>query len=343
MSRELTKLRIDEVSAVDAAAGENCKILLRKRDHDVVAKASAALRESVGLILDSDGSEEEKRQELVETFTQFQTYLDREITGKNLGKGVLEREQRRTREAFEKIFQAKAAGDDADDEPDDQAPVGDHHASKVADLLVESGKYPHRAAALDHLLHSASGQALLSRMNKKDEPMDTIYSIMKSSIVGACAAIVAKGSTSLTEHEIVEAVSKVAAERYPGLTEAQAFDRVYSDRGEEGQALRKAVAVAKSMPFQVSLEPLVAAGADAFPSAHRRSGSSPGRGDDAGGVDAVGVSDAYEQLKQIGRQKWPTLSEAQQFVNALGDPVNRVLAEKAHRRPAPTTYYEFPR
>jgi hypothetical protein len=141
---------------------------------------------------------------------------------------------------------AKADDDDAGSDAGSGGAT-DHHASVVADLLVESGKYPHRAAALHHVLHSARGQALLARMHKKESPMqDTVLSIMKSGgIAATCAVIVAKGNTTISEHELVEAASKVAAERYPGLTEAQAFDKVYSDRGEEGQALRSTVAIAK--------------------------------------------------------------------------------------------------
>src|ERR1700730_4413687 len=90
--------------------------------------------------------------------------------------------------------------DDDDDDNGDIEKQADHHASTVADLLVEAGSFPHRAAALHHVLHKPSGQALLSRMSKavthkaKDDPMDTVHSIMKAgSIAGVCAAIVAKG------------------------------------------------------------------------------------------------------------------------------------------------------
>jgi hypothetical protein len=158
----------------------------------------------------------------------------------------------------------------------------------------------------------------------KDPPMDTVYSIMKDAgIAGTCAAIVSKGHTTITESELVEAASKVAAERYPGLTEAQAFDRIYSDRGQEGQALRKAVAIAKAMPFQVSLEPLVVGGEDTR--------------------DLSDESEAIKQLQKLGADKWPTATEAQQFANAFSDPKNAALAAKAHRRPAATTSYPFPR
>jgi hypothetical protein len=222
------------------------------------------------------------------------------------------------------------ADHDASDDPI-RAPVSDHHASTVADLLVEAGTFPHRAAALHHVLHSARGQALLTRMHKKESPMqDTVLTIIKDAgIAGVCAAIVAKGSTTISEHELVEAASKVAAERYPGLTEAQAFDKVYSDRGDEGRLLRSAVAIAKAMPFVADLTPLVVGGVDAMHAA----------------VSDTESSEAYAQLQQIGRDKWPTLSEAQQFANAFTDPVNAELARKAHRRPTPPVggAYPFPR
>jgi hypothetical protein len=333
MSRELTKLRIDEVSAVDAAAGENCKILLRKRDHDVVAKASAALRESVGLILDSDGSEEEKRQELVETFTQFQMYLDREITGKSLGKGVLEREQRRVREGFAKIFAGKAADDGDHDAVDrhDRVPVVDHHASKVADLLVESGKYPHRAAALDHLLHSASGAALLSRLNKAaDQPKDNTMSTSLGDILktyGAtriCKHICEVGKTGYSEFDLVDALTKHAAEQF-NLPGDRAFAKLY----ESEESVRRACNIAaKSMP----VTPTMVGGPDAMFDA----------------VDNTEQSEAYAQLVSMAEKMRAAspelrLSAAQAFDKVFTDPKNAALAAAAHVRPRPTTYYEFPR
>jgi hypothetical protein len=144
-------------------------------------------------------------------------------------------------------------------------------------------------------------------------------------IAGVCAAIVAKGSTTITEHELVEAASKVAAERYPKLTEAQAFDKVYSDRGEEGSALRSAVAIAKAMPFVADLTPMVVTGSDVH--------------------DLSDESEAIAQLKELGARKWPSASALEQFERALTAPENRELAAKAHRRPTPPVggAYPFPR
>ena len=96
---------------------------------------------------------------------------------------------------YERSFTGIMAKANTDGGDDDAGKRVDHHASTVANLLVEAGSFPHRAAALQHLLHKPSGQALLSRMSKRDPPMDTILSIMKAGgIAGTCAAIVAKAA-----------------------------------------------------------------------------------------------------------------------------------------------------
>jgi hypothetical protein len=262
-----------------------------------------------------------------------------------LSKGPLERADRARREKFETIFAGKAAGgDDASDDPI-QAPVSDHHVSRIADLVVESGKFSSRAEALHHLMNTAHGAVLLHRVRtaKKDEPMDTVYSIMKSAGIGAtCAAIVAKGSTSLTELEIVEAATAVASERHSNMSPAQAFDKIYSDPGDEGRVLRQAINVAKSMP----VTPSVAVGPDAFPSTRMRPGSATTtREDDSTLRDE---SDAYEQLTRLAekmREAAPELklSAAQAFDKVFTDPKNAALAAAAHRRPAATTFFPMPR
>src|ERR1700730_9928897 len=58
------------------------------------------------------------------------------------------------------------ARDDDDDDDNGIEKQADHHASTVADLLVEAGSHPDRASALQHLLHKPSGQALLQRLHK---------------------------------------------------------------------------------------------------------------------------------------------------------------------------------
>jgi hypothetical protein len=89
--------------------------------------------------------------------------------------------------------------------------------------------------------------------------------------------------------------------------------------------LRKAHAVAKNLPFVAEFTPVYVGGEDAR--------------------DLSDESAAIAQLKELGRDKWPTASEAQQFERALTAPENRELAAKAHRRPTPPVggAYPFPR
>jgi hypothetical protein len=184
------------------------------------------------------------------------------------------------------------------------------------------------ADALNYVLNTRYGGALLHRVRtlkgKDDPPMqDTILSIMKSGgIVATCAQIVQKGTTTISEHEIVAAVTKIAAERYLDMSPAQAFAKVYTDQGAEGRSLREAINVAKAMPFVMDDTPLQVGGEDA---------------------QADNPAKAVAQLRQIGRDRWPSASEAQQFANAMTDPRNTAIAAKAHRRPSPTTSFAFPR
>jgi hypothetical protein len=232
--------------------------------------------------------------------------------------------------------EAMAKADDGDDdsgdrengERNDGGGASDHSIAQLARLLVASGKFGDHAQALDHLLNTPYGAALLHRTRAhkaKDHPMqDSLTAIMKDAgIAATCAIIIAKGSTTITESELVEAATKVAAERHPNMSPAQAFERVYSDQSEEGLALRKAVAIAKAMPFVADLTPLVVGGEDTR--------------------DLSDESEAIAQLKELGARKWPTASEAQQFANAFSDPVNKEIANRAHKRPAATTFFPMPR
>jgi hypothetical protein len=306
MVKVLTNLRIDEVSAVDRGAGDGVKIVLMKRDDRPRSKP----------------------------------HVERAARAKRHRYG-----------AYLKIFASKA-----DDGNGDDANVGvsDHHASKVADLLVESGKYPHRAAALDHLLHSSRGAALLQRLHKaaeteKESPSMKSYErwqdIVKSHGVNGLVEVAknitdAEESFGITEIEFVNLIDIASRAAHPELG-ARALEKVY----ECNPVLARAINVIKAWPMPMSLEPMVATGASGFPSTRMRSGSSPGRGDDSGDVDSVGVSDAYEQLvKMAEQQRRAGESASQAFERVYLDPGNRHLAEaeRSANRPQPTTYFPMP-
>jgi hypothetical protein len=228
---------------------------------------------------------------------------------------------------------AKFADDERERDDDGTEKRVDHAASTIADLLVESGRFPHRTAALDHLLNSPHGNALLARLHKaaeqteKESPMSSLQDIAKSHGVAGVVQIAKnivdeQKSFRLTEEEFCNLIDTASRVTHPELG-ARAFEKVY----ERNPVLAKAIAVIKEMmPFQVDLQPLAVGGFDAQNEA----------------IDNTEQSEAYQQLLRIGRDRWPSESEARQFSNAVSDPVNAKLAAKAIRRPRATTSYQFP-
>jgi hypothetical protein len=323
MPKLLTGLKISEVSAVDAAAGENCKILLRKRDQDVVGKATAALKESVDSIIACDDDDEVKRAALVETFGQFESYLDRNVAGgKALSKGPLERAERERREKFEKIFAGKA--DDAD----------------AADVAKKAhghrGHHQFVGALFAHLhdrLERERRRHGFEKLGKETPPMKSYerwHDIVKSHGVDGIVEIAknitdTQNARGVTEGEWVKLIDSAARVAHPELG-ALAFEKVFA----HNSVLAKAIAVIKAGLAEQLLNgglPVHVVG-----------------GADARDVDnASAVMEAYDELVRIGRERWGHLSPAQQFEKAFE--ANPELAQKAHRRPtAPSGgAYAFPR
>jgi hypothetical protein len=89
--------------------------------------------------------------------------------------------------------------------------------------------------------------------------------------------------------------------------------------------LRKAVQVAKNFPRLLNLEPTKVGGSDAT--------------DVNDASKAYGLTAVAEEL----RRRAPTLTVSQAFARVFEDQANAELAAKAHRRPAATTSYAFPR
>jgi hypothetical protein len=211
--------------------------------------------------------------------------------------------------------------DDDDDDDDDDAVGKQHYASTVANLLVEAGSHPDRASALHHLLREPSGRALLASLRKAAEqtekdhpPMDSILQIMKSGgIARTCAAIVAKGETSISEHALVEAATAVAAERHPGLSASAAFAKVYADQGDEGRVLREAVHVAKVSQW-------LAGGSTVDAKTDTRAGTAYG--------ELMSKAEEY-------RSAHPELSVAQCFEKIYTAPANVALRKRERQESAP--------
>jgi hypothetical protein len=230
MPRILKNIRIDEVSACTKGAGVGTKIVLMKRDtsadddfdewhHEQVAIAERQNEEHL-----REDAEREEREESV---------------------------RKAARERFIKNWN-KAFADDAHDEAADGG--NDHHASKIANLLVESGSHCTREEALAFLLHHKDGAALLRRLNKSSEantmitPQDKLRDLAKRAGPIAIAKVIVEDDNSfgISEHELTALVVECAKREHPQLTDAQAFVKIFTDQSEGGVMLRKAFIVVKA-------------------------------------------------------------------------------------------------
>jgi hypothetical protein len=309
MARILTKLRIDEVSAVDKGAGDGVKILLMKRASRPDATPADTLR-------------------AFPNPNTFNAVLARMAAEEELAKADHDDE-----------LLAKADRDDSGDrekngdrENGDGGGITDHPLAQLATLLVASDKFPDHAQALDHLLNTSHGAALLHRTRKaaKETPPMTSHSefvrdvVKQYGITALCKSMVQdQKSYGLDESSFTALVVEAAKRDAPaGETEAQSFTRVFSAPTEEGVLLRKAHALAKETTW-LDLQPQVISGGD--------------------WRDEDDREQAMKQLAEIGRRMAPTATPARQFDLAFSDPKNAALAQRAHRRPAATTFFPMPR
>jgi hypothetical protein len=167
------------------------------------------------------------------------------------------------------------ADHDIDDERDDERDNGNgndeprHIVDELADLLVEGGSPDGevtREQALQWLLHSERGQALVARMvrarkrdsNRKDSSMtrtETLTRIVKQAggLGPLCRKIVKRGTTDVLEAELTGMITAAAVAEYPNLTSEAAFAKLYT--GPNGEDFRRAVAVARAAQFANSAYP----------------------------------------------------------------------------------------
>jgi hypothetical protein len=241
------------------------------------------------------------------------------------------RNKRRIGKSFNEVLRGDEATAADEKGKADDVTGNDHHASKVADLLVESGAVKDRADALTYLLHHKDGQALLSRMKKGDTTTMTrqehLRDIAKNygPIRLAKLLVEDQDAHGIGEDELTDLIGK--HDPKPGESTAQTFVRHYTAQTSDGMALRKAMAIAKEA---ASLTPLTSGGLD----------------DQRAAINDTESSAAYQQLVELAeaqRASAPFLSTAQAFERAFK--ANPELAAKAHRRPTPPANgaYEFPR
>jgi hypothetical protein len=210
-----------------------------------------------------------------------------------------------------------AAALDADADFGAGSASNSHHASRVADLLVEAsdGKLT-RAQTLSWLLHNRDGAALLLRMSTSKQQTEgdmprteSLQDVVKAAggLIAFAKNIVIKPSSGryVSEPEFVKLVTDHA--KAIGTT----FVKLFTSDDEDGLALRQACEVIKAAQFVITAPTFV------------------------GGGEANAAADqglrAYEQLVALAneqRKRAPFMSFAQAYTKVYEDPENASLAQQ---------------
>jgi hypothetical protein len=254
---------------------------------------------------------------------------------------------------------------DAKDIDNGDAENETHFAEEVAGLLVRSGRFSSDQEALDFLLGSQHGAALLQRLRQskrttkhthKDFHMPSRSTVLQSiakqagGIVPLCKRIIAdQSSGDISEHELTALIVANAKREYPDMTDAAAFAKVFGDTSPAGETLRRAIEVAKFshlliMPVNVDTGDTDVEDDSDEATAQRRqlNDAQQQRISDADAADTdedEGDSGpAYEELRARAaayRKAHPELTEQQAFAKVYQDPGNRKLALRERRQNRP--------
>jgi hypothetical protein len=218
MPKVLTKLKIDEVSAVDRGAGEGTRIVLAKRD------PGAVFRRIFG----------------VETL--------RDVLNKAEANSSLPR--LRDLKDPDEADDGGHKGDDGEEADDDEVTATKHLLSTVADLMVQAGSARDRQSALFRLMHTARGAELMRRLSKQRKEQTTmtynrseeLMSIAKQYGPVAVAKHIIDNGASISEHEFTAMVDAYAKSK--GTT----FVKLYTANDDDGLAIRRATQILKGFP-----------------------------------------------------------------------------------------------
>ena len=239
MPRILKNIRIDEVSAVTAGAGEGTRIVLMKRDTS------------------GDDFDEWRRQQARIAEEQNELHL---------------RKHARNWRTFDEVLAERTAksaeGDEAEGLKAEPRPVDDVIAD-AADRQRDDGivfdigdtrlQFPNERALAAWL----AVQERIRKSNRKENTMTTpeqlqeLREVVKASgLTAVVKRIIDAGSSyAISDLELVELISHHAPQS--GESPAQTFTRHYCEQSEQGALIRKAIAIAKE---EASLDPIVVEG-----------------------------------------------------------------------------------
>jgi len=167
-------------------------------------------------------------------------------------------------------------------------------------------------------------EAFELRSARKDFHMpdrsEVLRSIAKQAggVTALCKRIAKDGSAGdISEHELTGLIVTAAKAAQPDLSDAQAFSRMFTDMSLAGEAMRKAITIAKSGPL---------------PDDEERDDEDAER--DEGRDDDDAMDELHAKANEL-RKRLPHLSPEQCFAKVYEDPANRRLAMRERRRNSP--------
>jgi hypothetical protein len=231
---------------------------------------------------------------------------------------------------FSKLNIAPPPDDPDDDEPDDdeEATLSTTMQQAIAALILANPRLTAQQACY-FLLHNPHGKTYLDKTKRDTPPMTRTEEMREMRDFAKSAGgmnsiskhIIAKGATSLTEHEFTSLLMESAkVNKLAGESDAAAFSRIFM----ADLNIRKAHAITKNTLAPPSpTEPVLVV-------------------DNVSKADQSTACTKLQTLATELRRQSPQLSEAQAFSKVFTDPANAALANAAHRRPEMTTSYAYP-
>jgi hypothetical protein len=222
---------------------------------------------------------------------------------------------------FESYLQRNVVGSDI--AKVDRGDTGYHNlAARVVEHMIDRLGHERQR----HGFEKKESSQMESIEKLKAARVEKLEQLAKSSgVVAVAKHVLAEGTSGLTPADFNRMCNTDwQRDRRSGESYDQCFARHYS--APDAMDVRKADQMLKSMPLNVT--PVMVGGVAATHEA----------------VNNTEQSEAYQQLVDMGeklRESAPFLSAGQAFARASEQRPD--LLAKAHKRPGPTTSYEFPR
>jgi hypothetical protein len=167
--------------------------------------------------------------------------------------------------------------------------------------------------------------ALELRSARKDIHMPDRSAVLRSIVKQAggvgplCREIVKRGSArDITEHELTGLIVTAAKAAQPDLTDAQAFSRMFCDMSPAGEAMRKAITIAKAGPLP--------------PRDNDEEDEEERERDERDDDDAM--DELHAKADEL-RKRLPHLSPEQAFAKVYAAPENVALRKRERRQNRP--------